>query len=321
LLYKEACRIAIEKYTPQPQIHKKFLRDIESDFSSLFDRLDSEDAKSIHAARLKELAPYLKDTKCNRSCFCCLFNSPEKVLDCGHALCDICVRSFGIREQGLHTYALLSCNVCQSSHSSRRFTFIPPTAGVRLLSIDGGGVRGIIPLVVLQRLERDFAFLGCPLRDHFDLTVGTSSGGIINIGIFLMLWTVSECIEKYYSLIKETFGRRKKFSDLLGHMQTVLLSYFLDYRYKSAAIEAAFQSSFGPPPKMFNPLCSDTKVAVIAAPVRGKVTSVICNYNGGNRPVDIGKIALPQLNDEANDLGYRIIRAKDPEDDVTVDEA
>src|SRR5579872_4118120 len=51
---------------------------------------------------------------------------------------------------------------------------------IKILSIDGGGIRGIIPAVILQdllsRLKRDLA-------THFDLIAGTSTGGIIALGI------------------------------------------------------------------------------------------------------------------------------------------
>lgn len=49
----------------------------------------------------------------------------------------------------------------------------------RVLSIDGGGIRGIIPAAVLQRLEERVG----PLRQHYDLIVGTSTGGLLAIGL------------------------------------------------------------------------------------------------------------------------------------------
>ena len=55
----------------------------------------------------------------------------------------------------------------------------PPTAGVRLLSIDGGGVRGVLPLQALGNLEATFnrlTGLEGPIQQHFDLALGTSSG-------------------------------------------------------------------------------------------------------------------------------------------------
>jgi hypothetical protein len=50
-------------------------------------------------------------------------------------------------------------------------------AGVRrILSIDGGGVRGVIPAAGLVALERT---LGGRVRDHFDFVAGTSTGALI----------------------------------------------------------------------------------------------------------------------------------------------
>ena len=46
----------------------------------------------------------------------------------------------------------------------------------RLLSIDGGGVRGIIPAVLLASLER---VTGTPAREQFDFVAGTSTGAVI----------------------------------------------------------------------------------------------------------------------------------------------
>ena len=50
----------------------------------------------------------------------------------------------------------------------------------RILSIDGGGVRGIIPAVLLAALERATGRL---TRDTFDMVAGTSSGGVLAAGI------------------------------------------------------------------------------------------------------------------------------------------
>ena len=50
----------------------------------------------------------------------------------------------------------------------------------KVLSIDGGGIRGIIPSLVLDYLERES---GKPISELFDLCVGTSSGGIIALGL------------------------------------------------------------------------------------------------------------------------------------------
>jgi len=50
----------------------------------------------------------------------------------------------------------------------------------RILSIDGGGVRGIIPARILQAFEEITAK---PISKIFDLIVGTSTGGLIALGL------------------------------------------------------------------------------------------------------------------------------------------
>jgi patatin-like phospholipase/acyl hydrolase len=50
----------------------------------------------------------------------------------------------------------------------------------RVLSIDGGGIRGIIPAMVLDTLEQQ---TGKPIYQLFDLIAGTSTGGILSLGM------------------------------------------------------------------------------------------------------------------------------------------
>jgi patatin-like phospholipase/acyl hydrolase len=52
----------------------------------------------------------------------------------------------------------------------------------RVLSIDGGGIRGIIPAVILSELEKA---TGKPIAQLFDLIVGTSSGGVLALGLVM----------------------------------------------------------------------------------------------------------------------------------------
>jgi len=51
---------------------------------------------------------------------------------------------------------------------------------INVLSIDGGGIRGIIPAVILAEIEQR---VGRALYQVFDLIAGTSTGGIIALGI------------------------------------------------------------------------------------------------------------------------------------------
>lgn len=51
---------------------------------------------------------------------------------------------------------------------------------IRVLSIDGGGIRGILPATWLMALEEQ---TGRPAAELFDVIVGTSTGGILALGL------------------------------------------------------------------------------------------------------------------------------------------
>lgn len=55
------------------------------------------------------------------------------------------------------------------------FEHKPDTAGVRILIVEGGGIRGIVPLSFLKELERAVG-LSMPIQEHFDMSVANSSG-------------------------------------------------------------------------------------------------------------------------------------------------
>ena len=50
----------------------------------------------------------------------------------------------------------------------------------RVLSIDGGGIRGLIPAIICERIEH---WAKEPIHKLFDLVAGTSTGGIIAMGL------------------------------------------------------------------------------------------------------------------------------------------
>ena len=81
----------------------------------------------------------------------------------------------------------------------------------RILAIDGGGLRGIVALAFLKRIESVLREQhgGRPefrLRDHFDLIGGTSTGAIIATGLALGR-SVDELIEVYRHLGRGLFTR------------------------------------------------------------------------------------------------------------------
>jgi len=76
---------------------------------------------------------------------------------------------------------------------------VPPSQNskqeFRILSLDGGGIRGAFIAACLARLERE---LNQPVIDYFDLVAGTSTGGLIALALAL-----GERAEKILSLYKQ----------------------------------------------------------------------------------------------------------------------
>lgn len=85
----------------------------------------------------------------------------------------------------------------------------------RILSLDGGGIRGLISLGVLERLESELAerLGGGPefrLSDFFDLIGGTSTGAIIAAALARGL-SVAEVASFYRDFGEEAFTKRSIF--------------------------------------------------------------------------------------------------------------
>lgn len=84
----------------------------------------------------------------------------------------------------------------------------------RILSIDGGGVRGLIPAIWLEHLEKQ---LGEPLYKHFDLIVGTSTGSILAASIAAG-YPASQAVAFYKQYASTVFPPAKP-ANLLGRLR------------------------------------------------------------------------------------------------------
>lgn len=77
-----------------------------------------------------------------------------------------------------------------------------------LLSLDGGGVRGLSSLMVLKQLMEAIDPQHPPKPcDYFDMIGGTSTGGLIAIMLGRMRLTVDECILAYSELAPRVFTK------------------------------------------------------------------------------------------------------------------
>jgi patatin-like phospholipase/acyl hydrolase len=74
----------------------------------------------------------------------------------------------------------------------------------RILSLDGGGIRGLLTIILLRRLEEEVP----GWLDQVDLIAGTSTGATIAIGLAGGI-TPDELIHLYYNLCSEVFRKSR----------------------------------------------------------------------------------------------------------------
>jgi predicted acylesterase/phospholipase RssA len=114
----------------------------------------------------------------------------------------------------------------------------PKDRRFRILSIDGGGIRGMFPATVLSELEERYLG-GASIAGYFDLVAGTSTGGIIALGLGAGL-KASELAEVYIRRGREIFpvvGRVRAWWRTTRH--------YLHYHYEREALERILTDILG----------------------------------------------------------------------------
>lgn len=101
----------------------------------------------------------------------------------------------------------------------------------QILSLDGGGIKGLFSAAVLAFLEED---LGTTITDHFDLIVGTSTGGIIALALGVGM-PPREIVRFYVHKGPEIFAANR----LSG------IRRFWGTKYDSDGLESALKDCFG----------------------------------------------------------------------------
>jgi patatin-like phospholipase/acyl hydrolase len=112
---------------------------------------------------------------------------------------------------------------------------------IAILAIDGGGIRGIIPATILAEIERRAA---APAARLFDLIAGTSTGGILALGLAKPgsdgepAFSAADLVDLYQS------DGRRIFSRSLWH-RFLAAENFLDEKYSATGLETVLRERFG----------------------------------------------------------------------------
>lgn len=107
----------------------------------------------------------------------------------------------------------------------------------RILSLDGGGIRGLFIARFLANLEAQLKRDGNPatsLYQHFDLICGTSTGGIVALALALGM-PAQDLVQLYSHHAKDIFGSGRSLISRLGTAQ-----------YPNQKLEALLNEKFKP---------------------------------------------------------------------------
>lgn len=104
----------------------------------------------------------------------------------------------------------------------------------KILSVDGGGVKGLYSSTILEHLENKY---GAPCSDYFDMLCGTSTGGLIALGLSLKI--PAEKISKIYSERGlEIFPKHSK-------LESVIRQTFWKGKYRAEPLKKILIEIFG----------------------------------------------------------------------------
>lgn len=116
----------------------------------------------------------------------------------------------------------------------------PADREFRILAIDGGGIKGVFPAAFLAGLEKRYLD-GEPVTRYFDLIAGTSTGGIIALGLGAGL-SAASLRDLYVDRGREIFPP-VRFGHL-GRLSRCARS-FVRHRYDRATLSSLLQESYG----------------------------------------------------------------------------
>lgn len=89
-------------------------------------------------------------------------------------------------------------------------TLPPPVkSGARVLSLDGGGVKGLVQIEVLAQLE---ASTNQTIPELFDWIVGTSTGGILALAMVYGKKSLKDLKQLYFRLREKVFANQRGFN-------------------------------------------------------------------------------------------------------------
>ncbi len=149
----------------------------------------------------------------------------------------------------------------------------------RILSLDGGGIMGAFSASVLATLENE---TGRNVKDHFDLITGTSTGGILALGLGLG-FTASELLDFYQTRGPEIFPATSRFDRARASLRQLFGPKLAQTPLRAALTEILGERSFG-----------DAKVRLVI-PTYDAVGGRIYLFKTAHHPRFVNDLKIPAV--------------------------
>lgn len=228
-----------------------FIQAVAKNFQTYYDRMTRESisAVELHTRHLRSDRAEWASIRSSETCLVCIRRIPQYRLPCHHVICENCIVNFGrCSRTDPYLFLIETCYLCRTQMPEKVLVRIhPPTAGAGVLCIDGGGVRGVVPLQLMQRIS-DQIGVPIPFQRFFRLVLGISSGkaypvyrvstklllltwigGLIAADLFLNGCPIEKTAERFEQLASTVFENRHVFHiPLLSKFIQTFLSSFTD---------------------------------------------------------------------------------------------
>ncbi|KAK4656287.1 hypothetical protein QC762_310000 [Podospora pseudocomata] len=286
----------------------------------------------------KPLFAQLLSTK---TCLSCLLSSPDHASSCGHAFCPRCIQELSTPSRWkAAAFELDSCILCDGQDGHQTIQLRPRCSGVRILTLDGGGVRGIVELALVQALEQEIGLTNVRLAEMFDLIVGTSTGGIVALALTFPGKLPSDPAAVTSSpLARRGSGIDTRMQDMIAFFSKISTATFENSRlgwraltrgamvfrrvesvYSDRPLRSGLEQYFGDKTSLFAPTFNSERVLASGALGSGVRVAVTSTRDDGDTEVVIGNYNRPLTTYATDSVGGGSSRSGfEREDDLEKD--
>jgi calcium-independent phospholipase A2-gamma len=231
---------------------------LEQLFRNKIENLISLPEEKLHQERVEFVQSWPRNSEyefCSKYCaFCFSPMALGSMYSCGHMFCKKCSDS---ANEIVCPFDGKTVNYLDDASK------VPKGAAPRVLSLDGGEHRGLVPIILLQHIEK-LTLLS--ITELFDYIIGTGSGGLVALSLSSGI-NLSLCKAYYNDIIKTVFWKRS------------VKSAFGGPKYSMTKLTKAVKGQL--PPKTLleiGAMRDNPKVAVLSVETSRNKRVLFCSY-------------------------------------------